>query len=246
MPTGHDYCEFDNTTKQLYNMETLKESSLNVILESFKGVREISDEHLKMEKLQKQFCSMAKELLYGGYFLVEGKTRLYLDDIEFYYHEEGEEGLKDPIMYHTNDHEGKEIPYFEIGRLNLHISGIDVTFENEEMKYRASFLIRGFHVDNDEYDPHSTHVYDKMVHMGVPMGKPIEIEWISKRLPGYESYDPKGEARQNVAEYELQDGKYKKIEYLEKGEYNKDDYFHYNKHVYKKCQREWRFKKNKP
>ena len=58
MPTGHDYCEFDNTTKKLYNMETLKESSLNVILESFKGVREISDEHLKMEKLQNQFCPL--------------------------------------------------------------------------------------------------------------------------------------------------------------------------------------------
>ncbi len=215
------------------------------ILKTFKGVVDQPNEK-KLAELNKQFCSMAKELLYGGYFHIKGtETRIYLDDIEFYYHEEGEGGFKDPIMYHTNDHEGKEIPYFEIGRLNLHISGVDVTFENEKKKYRASFLIRGFHVNDEKpYDRCSTHIYDKMLYMGVPLGKPIEIEWINKDQKGKESYIPKeGEPRQNVAEYELKDGKYEKIEYTGKGEYDKDAYFLYAKHVYKKCKRKWRFRK---
>ena len=185
------------------------------ILKAFKGVVDIPQEH-KLASLNEQFRGMAKELLYGGYFLIEGKTRICLDDIEFYYHEEEEDGLKDPIMYHTNDHEGKEIPYFEIGRLNLHISGIDVTFENEEKKYRASFLIRGLHVENydkpynpcstqiENYDPCSTHIYDEMLYMGVPLGKPIEIEWVTKDLPPKDSFKlSEGEWRKNVAEYEI-------------------------------------------
>jgi hypothetical protein len=215
---------------------------MKAILRIFQGVVDQPYEQ-KLTVLYKQFYRMAKELLYGGYFLIEGKTHIYLDDIEFYYHEEEEGGLKDPIMYHTNNHEVKEVPYFEIGRLNLHTSGIDVTFENEEKRYRASFLIRGFHVDDEEYDPHSTHIYDKMLYMGVPMGKAIEIEWISKRLHGYESFEPKGEPRQNVAEYKYEDGKYIKIE---RGDevFNKDLHFHYSKLDYKKCLRPWRFRKN--
>ena len=97
------------------------------ILKQFKGVVDIPTEKGKLDSLYEQFRLMSKELLYGGYFLIEGKTRICLDDIEFYYHEEGDGGLKDPIMYHTNDHEGKEIPYFEIGRLTLHIYGVGVT-----------------------------------------------------------------------------------------------------------------------
>lgn len=188
---------------------------------------------------------MAKELLYGGYFLIEGKKRLYLDDIEFYYHEEGDSGLKDPIMYHTNDNEGKgkTIPYFEIGRLHLHISGVDITFENKDQHYRASFLIRGFHMDNQEYDGHSTHVYDEMLYMGVPLEKPLEIKWVSEDLEGKEAYNPKGEWRKNVAEYKFEEGKYIKIPGNE-ADFNPDQYFRYSGHVFKKCPRKWRFKKD--
>ena len=216
---------------------------MNDILKIFQGVVDLPNDQ-KLADLDKQFCQMAKELLYGGYFLIEGKKRLYLDDIEFYYHEEGSDGLKDPIMYHTNDNEGKgnEIPYFEMGRLNLHISGVDVTFENEAKHYRASFLIRGFHVDDHEYDEHSTHVYDEMLYMGFPLGKPIEIEWVSEDQEGKENYIPKGEPRQNVAEYEYKNGKYSKIEYLEK-EFDPNMYFRYSGKIYKKCQRKWRFRK---
>ena len=90
------------------------------ILKQFKGVVDIPTEKEKLDSLDEQFRLMAKELLYGGYFLIEGEKRIYLDNIEFYYHEEMADGLKDPIMYHTNENEGKgkDIPYFELGRLN--------------------------------------------------------------------------------------------------------------------------------
>lgn len=219
--------------------------SMIEILKIFKGVTEEVNLEKKMASLDEQFSQMAKELLYGGYFLVEDDKHLYLDDIEFYYHEEAEGGLKDPIMYHTNMNEGKgnEIPYFEMGRLHLHTSGVDVTFENKEKQYRASFLIRGFHVDRKDYDPHSTHVYNEMLYMGVPLGKSIEIKWESKSLDGKESYMPKGEWRQNVAEYEFRDGKYNKIECHEEL-YDPDKYFRYSGKILKKCQRKWRYKKD--
>ena len=199
--------------------------------------------HHTEDELLAAFKQLAPYLLYGGYFLVDGKKEIYLDDIEFYYHEEREGGIKDPIMYHTNDHEGKEVPYFEVGRLNLHISGIDVTFENPNEQYRASFLIRGFHVkqstqeDVQPYDPHSTHIYDEMLYMGLPLGKPIEIEWVENRIPGYDTYEPKGEPRQNVAKY-----KYNK----EKGKYEKivKAYSKSGKPIFEPCTRPWRFKKS--
>lgn len=211
------------------------------ILKIFHGAVNVPQEQ-KLAVLNEQFCQMAKELLYGGYFCIEGKNQIYLDDIEFYYHEEGEGGLKDPIMYHTNDHEGREIPYFEMGRLNLHTSGVDVMFENEEKQYRASFLIRGFHVEGGEYDSHSTHIYDKMLYMGLPLGKPIEIEWIALRLPGYENYEPKGEPRQNVAEYE-KDEKGRFVKKPAIGVFDEKKHFHYGKNNYVRCLRPWRFKK---
>ena len=215
------------------------------ILKAFKGAVDVSGEEQKLASLNEQFCVMAKELLYGGCFRIDSDKYLYFDDIEFYYHEENEGGLKDPIMYHTNMNEGRgnEIPYFEMGRLHLHTSGVDVTFENEEKHYRASFLIRGFHVNDKEYDPHSTHVYNEMLYMGVPLGKPIEIEWVSKEQDGKDRYVPKGIPRQNVAEYELKNGKYNKIECHETN-FDPKLYFRYSGKVFKKCQRKWRFRKD--
>ena len=220
---------------------------MDEILKCFHGVLDEPDETLKMRKLNEQFRSIAKDVLYGGYFLVEGTKKIFIDDIEFYYHEEAENGLKDPVMYHTNDHEGKILPYYEIGRLNLHVSGVDVTFENP-VGYRASFLIRGFHVIDEngnekEYDPHSTHIYDEMLYMGVPLGKSLEISWISEKQPGYDGFVPSGEWRQNVAEYKKDEkGKYKKV--IVEGDFNDKLHFHYNKKDYVRCKRLWRFKKS--
>ena len=216
--------------------------------------------HHTEEELNLAFKQLAPYFLYSGCFLIEGK-KLYLDDIEFYYHDEDEGGIKDPIMYHTNEHEGKELPYFELGRLNLHVSGVDVTFENPHEHYRASFLIRGFHMEGKPYDPHSTHIYDEMLYMGVPLGKAIEIEWIEEDVPDKDSYTKEGITRLNVAEYkcengqyvkengkyvkvEYKDGKYSKEEYLKK-DFDSKQYFRYSGKIFKQCQRKWRFKKER-
>lgn len=231
---------------------------LENILKKFTGVVDEPQEN-KLAKLNEQFVEMAKELLYGGYFLVEIKDenekithekKIYLEDIEFYYHEEGERGLKDPIMYHTNDHEGKELRYFELGRLNLHISGVDVTFENERKAYRASFLIRGFRVNDGKYDDCSTHVYDELLFMGVPIGKAIEIKWISEDLPGKNNYAAEGKIRYNVAAEKCfiknAKNKYEKIPIEEAIviPLDKEKYYCVSGNVYERCNRKWRFYKN--
>ena len=109
-----------------------KENNLNSVLESFKGVTEIKDEKEKLSSLSSQFEAIAKDVLLGGCFEINGVRRIYPLEIEFYYHEEGEDGLKDPVMYHTDDHEGRQLEYYPLGSLNCHISGMDITFENEE------------------------------------------------------------------------------------------------------------------
>lgn len=145
------------------------------------------------------FMPCAQKIL-AGFFEVKcmsdgDKTirRIYPTAIELYYHEEGTGRFKDPIMYHTNDrkirdHENyfKEkgitgLPYFPIGSLNPHTSGLDITFENPKEQYRASFLIREYIV---EYNPenkmpvkNSTDIYDDMLLNGIPLEQADWIEW---------------------------------------------------------------------
>lgn len=192
------------------------------------------------------FVDIAKYVLLNGYFLVNETYIIDIGAIELYYHEEdkiGQDGkvakrgqIKDHIMYHTNEHPSKSevfklnngYPYFEIGSFNLHQSGVDVTFENEEEKYRASFLIRSYRVFNKNeenkvydlscpFDKCSTHIYDDMFYGGIPfdtMNK-TTIEWIE--LDSYKKEDIERWPRTNVAEYRLND----------KNKYEKDD-FAYN------------------
>ena len=55
----------------------------------------------KEENLAEQFGLLADYLLRGGYIAVGDTRRIYLRDVEFYYHEE-EGPVKDPVMYHRN------------------------------------------------------------------------------------------------------------------------------------------------
>jgi hypothetical protein len=121
----------------IIRMETLKEK-----LESFKASENVDD-------LTKKFKEISESFLYGGYYDINGKYRIYIRTVEFYFHTENGSiyNVKDPIVYHKNDGEIEgEVPYFPLMSLHAHISGIDVTFENEEKKYRASALIRAYEV----------------------------------------------------------------------------------------------------
>ena len=158
------------------------------------------------------FFPCAEEFLCNGYFLINNEYILDLGSIELYYHEEFDGGLKDPKMYHTNENlphsyrnkidkyppeqltlfyrsiiENSGYPYFKIGSINLHQSGVDVTFESEEKRYRASFLIRSYRMmkkeyfNNDSvlYDPYSSHLYDDMYNAGLlSIGNNSTIVWI--------------------------------------------------------------------
>lgn len=233
-----------------------KENNLNSVLESFKGITEIKDEKEKLSNLSSQFEAIAKDVLHGGCFEINGVRRIYPLEIEFYYHEEGEDGLKDPVMYHTADHEGKMLDYYPLGSLNCHTSGMDITFENQEKQYRASFLIRKYRVceyeggawkvmNNKECEKRSTYIYEDMF-MNIPLSDGINVKWISSETSNI-AKDILCKPRINVAEYiKDKDGKFTKFE-ITKDEYDKlsdveqKDYFSYSGKKLKRCKREWNY-----
>ena len=77
-------------------------NTLHDALAGFTGVTNIKLDSEKRAILSKQFSELATKIFNTGYFEVNGCRRIYPTVIEFYYHEEVEGGLLDPIMYHTN------------------------------------------------------------------------------------------------------------------------------------------------
>ncbi len=220
----------------------------------------------KHKAIAEWFRPCAEKILCKGYFLVNGEYIIDLGAIELYYHEEEDGGIKDYIMYHTNAHSSKSkvyklnnnsFPYFKFGSFNLHQSGVDVTFENEEKKYRASFLIRSYRVlktedglypenDNTEYDTHSTHIFDDMFYSGYGN---TEIVWIPTDKKNRKLDDPI--ERTNVAYYEKPDIKDNKIygsndpnDIITENDYNLDNkkYIKIKDKFYKRDMRKWQFK----
>lgn len=143
------------------------------------------------------FEPCAKEILLNGCFLVKNQYIIELGSIELYYHEENGP-IKDYIMYHREnricpkikEYNNGELPYFDFGSFNLHQSGVDITFENEQEKYRASFLIRAFRVvpAGDKvlnthilFDSRSTFIFDELFCGGISWGHNAEnpIKWVS-------------------------------------------------------------------
>lgn len=231
-----------------------KENNLNSVLDSFQGVTEIKDEKEKLSNLSSQFEAIAKDVLLGGCFEINGVRRIYPLEIEFYYHEEGENGLKDPVMYHTADHDGKMLDYYPLGSLNCHISGMDVTFENQEKQYRASFLIRKYRVceyesgewvEKKECEKRSTYIYEDMF-MNIPLSDGINVKWVNVE-PINPAEEILSKPRIHVAEYERDNnGKFRKVE-ISGDDYNKlskdekDDYFSYSGKRLKMCKRMWNY-----
>ena len=155
------------------------------------ALREFQKERDAQKKLEDSFERIAKYLLYKGYFHCSERYNLHITSVEFYYHEENGK-IKDPIVYHRNRRKynrknstmlTETKPYFEIGTLNPHMSGIDITFEKNE-EYRASALIRAFRIYDklnnlwlDEND-RSTYVYDYLFD-GLNADKSLtQLDWI--------------------------------------------------------------------
>jgi len=63
------------------------------------------------EKLKAAFEKIAKYIVFAGHFEIPGGLPIYPVDIEFYFHQEGDSTslIKDPIMYHTYDHEKERL-----------------------------------------------------------------------------------------------------------------------------------------
>lgn len=140
--------------------------------------------------------------------------------------------------------------------MNCHVSGIDVTFENEEKKYRASFLIRGYRVErfNDgewkvkegkAFEKRSTYIYQDMIDNMPLDGDGIHVKWINETMP--EKHDVVSGWRRNIPAQEYYRYDDIKHRYQKKGEEHigkpEEDYFKNGKFWYKKCNRMWNFKK---
>ncbi len=150
-------------------------------------------------------------------------------------------------MYHRNKTNSKgeivEPDYFEMGQLNAHNSGIDITFENKEKKYRAGMLIRGFKIVDTfpigkddsifKYDGRSTYVYEAMLNHG-NIGKGITIDWVAEdNYFNVKESDIVKDCRKNVAEYESENNKVR----AEGGRY-----IAIGGKRFKQCERQWRYK----
>ena len=190
-------------------MKTLKEQ-----LEDFeKQIKETTKE----EDLQSLFENLAPAFLYGGYIQVREDYKVYIKTVEFYFHNEKENGVHDPIVYHRNGRGLDKVPYFPIMTLHSHDSGFDITFESEAKKYRASALIRAYEVKynkeylewnkKDKFVFHSTYkfntqsLYLRKLLNGFSLTKDKEIQW--KDEPREQSELPiKKKKRQNVYQYD--------------------------------------------
>ena len=177
-------------------------------LKSFKGAA-------TMDELTGLFRELAPAIIYGGYIRVGEDFRIYIHTVEFYFHSEkgSPYDIQDPIVYHREGkYEGRRIPYFPILSLHAHASGYDITFENEDLKYRASALIRAYSIydvkekrfldtqkEGRHWDDRSTYLYDFI--NGFPIDVNHSIEWIdAKQSCQHEVKEPT--PRRNVFIYE--------------------------------------------
>lgn len=142
--------------------------------------------------LEKLFEKLAKYLLYGGHFHCSERYDLYITSVEFYYHEEigdNDKRIVDPIMYHRNVKDKPVVPYLNVGTLYPHWSGVDITFEDDILQYRASALIRSYRIvqlkperlEIKESDL-STYVYDYLFDGLSVDKKETAINWIDDKV----------------------------------------------------------------
>lgn len=149
-------------------------NSLESLLHHFEGAKG-SEENLK-----RQFDEIAQRILFGGHFEVEnGKevVRIFMKDVEFYYHEMGNEKFQDPIMYRKD-----AVAPLPIGTLYLHVSGVDLTFEHKN-EFRASILLRSFTLNEQEgeLEKRPTYLYDYLFRGISPFSTNYRLRWIDHK-----------------------------------------------------------------
>lgn len=177
--------------KQIKTDSNMEENRLIERLKKFKGLEPVPN-------LERQFEGIARAL-FGGYFQIqfdEDKARMVRPlSVEFYYHEEEnqekEDRIVDWIMYHRNSKRHKDVPALPTGSLNAHVSGIDITFEDQQepghVRYRASALIRRFTIVDEFHkldiksdEDRSTKMYDALL-MGIPISPGgFKILWVDE------------------------------------------------------------------
>lgn len=124
--------------------------------------------------------------------------------MEFYFHSERNEQelwKKDFCMYHRGTKE--EVPYFPVGSICPHNSGVDVSFENPFEEYRASFLVRGHRYEDgkETYETGKpTYLRENMFGYSNCISGGLNIRWIDDRsCPQNELTD---DTRVNVSKYD--------------------------------------------
>lgn len=112
------------------------------------------------------FPKVASQFLYGGFFLLNGREKLYLREIEFYFLK-ADGSIKEDKMYRR---ECPDDDWLDMGTLFAHNSGVDITFEDSSRHlFRASVLIRAFDLFDIENNPilldegRSLKIYDSLL-----------------------------------------------------------------------------------
>lgn len=153
-----------------------------------------------------EFRDIAQVALAGYFGVCCGRKNIKVHPtcVEFYYHEEAEDGIKDYIVYHRNpknSSEDKLKSIFSLGILHHHVSGIDITFEHgscPEDAVRASMLIREFWVEGeDKPDNRSTLLYDAL-YSQTSVFDGFSIKWVD----GEKEIEVASSVRKNVAKYD--------------------------------------------
>ena len=159
----------------------------------------------------KEFEPIAKAAL-AGHFCVKGQGENIIvrpTCIEFYYHEESNNGIKDYIVYHKSTKDAPKLA-FKMGTLHNHVSGIDITFEKDDdsgTAIRASLLIREFEIDGRN-DDRSTALYEAL-YQQTSIFDGMSVKWID----GDEIVETLTDYRKNVAQYETPKDKKKAAQY---------------------------------
>jgi hypothetical protein len=179
-------------------MCTLKET-LNNFIEDEKH-----NAGMTLDQLNEWFKKIAQVML-SGHFEIKNNNNdkecviVRPKTVEMYFHEERDRDIKeddkyykDYIVYHRNHdikkindsrktNDNQDIKYYPLGVLNPHPSGIDITFESEKHRFRASALIRAFKVEAAKTEEISEEQYQNSIKNVQKMKDVTGVQYINQK-----------------------------------------------------------------